>query len=73
MKARMIVIEKGKTNIIHGGRMIFLLISYRNYQVGNNNLVVVESYGVITTSLKDKQTAIRTHKRKIKRLKAKQK
>jgi hypothetical protein len=53
--------------------MIFLLISYRNYQGGNNNLVVVESYGVITTSLKDKQTAIRTHKRKIKRLKAKQK
>jgi hypothetical protein len=71
----MIVIEqyKGKTNIIHRGRMIFLLISYRNYQGGNNNLVVVESYGVITTSLKDKQTAIRTHKRKIKRLKAKQK
>jgi hypothetical protein len=53
--------------------MIFLLISYRNYQGGNNNLVVIGSYGVITTSLKDKQTAIRTHKRKIKRLKAKQK
>lgn len=48
-------------------------ISYKNYQGGNNNLVVVESGGVVTTSLKDKNTAIRTHKRKLKRLKAKQK
>lgn len=48
-------------------------ISYKNYQGGNNNVVVVESDGVVTTSLKDKETAIRTHKRKLKRLKAKQK
>lgn len=48
-------------------------ISYKNYQCGNNNLVVVECGGVVTTSLKDKDTAIRTHKRKLKRLKAKQK
>jgi hypothetical protein len=53
--------------------MIFLYISYGNYQGGINNLVVVESNGVVTTSLKDKETAIRTHKRKLKRLKAKQK
>lgn len=53
--------------------MIFLNISYRNYQGENNNLVIVESNGVVTTSLKDKETAIKTHKRKVKRLKAKQK
>jgi hypothetical protein len=28
---------------------------------------------VITTSLKDKETAVRTHKRKLKRIRAKQK
>ena len=53
--------------------MIFMYISYKNYQGGINNLVVVESNGVVTTSIKDTKTAIRTHKRKLKRLKAKQK
>ncbi|MDR4945456.1 hypothetical protein [Neobacillus cucumis] len=50
-----------------------MYISYRNYEGGINNLVIVESNGVITSSLKDKETAVRTHKRKLKRLKAKQK
>jgi hypothetical protein len=53
--------------------MIFIYISYRNFQGGINNLVVVKRNGVVTTSLKDMETAIRTHKRKLKRLKAKQK
>jgi hypothetical protein len=53
--------------------MIFMYISYKNYQGGINNLVVVESNGVVTTSIKDTETAIRTHKRKLKLLKAKQK
>ncbi|MBM7650910.1 hypothetical protein [Neobacillus cucumis] len=50
-----------------------MYISYRNYEGGINNLVIVESNGVVTSSLKDKETAVRTHKRKLKRLKAKQK
>ncbi len=50
-----------------------MYISNRNFQGGINNLVVVESNGVVTTSFRDKETAIRTHKRKLKRLKAKQK
>lgn len=50
-----------------------MYISYRNHHGGINNLVVVESSGVVTTSLKDKETAIRTHKRKLKRIQAKQK
>jgi hypothetical protein len=50
-----------------------MYISYRSYKDGINNLVVVESNGVITTSLKDKETAVRTHKRKLKRIRAKQK
>ncbi|NYE06976.1 hypothetical protein F4694_003761 [Bacillus niacini] len=50
-----------------------MYISYKNYQGGIDNLVVVESNGVVTTSIKDTKTAIRTHKRKLKRLKAKQK
>ncbi|MEH7747275.1 hypothetical protein V7659_19895 [Neobacillus drentensis] len=50
-----------------------MYISYKNYQGGIDNLVVVESNEVVTTSIKDTKTAIRTHKRKLKRLKAKQK
>jgi hypothetical protein len=50
-----------------------MYVSYRSYQGGINNLVVVESNGLVTSSLKDKETAIRTHKRKLKRIKAKQK
>jgi len=48
-------------------------ISYENFQGGTNNLVVVESNGVVTKSLKGKETAIRTHKRKLVRLRAKHK
>lgn len=45
-----------------------MYISYKNYQGGIDNLVVVESNGVVTTSIKDTKTAIRTHKRKLKLL-----
>jgi hypothetical protein len=45
-----------------------MFISYQNYKGGINNLVVVESDGVVTTSLKNKETAIRNHKRKLSKL-----
>ncbi|MEH7117621.1 hypothetical protein V7128_09405 [Neobacillus vireti] len=61
------------SKFFHKGRIMIMYISYINYQGGKNNLVVIESNGVVTTSLKDKETAIRTHKRKLKRLKAKEK
>lgn len=50
-----------------------MYISYKNFQDGTYNLVVVESDGVITKSLKGKETAIKTHKRKLTRLRAKHK
>ncbi len=45
-----------------------MFISYQNYKGGINNLVVVESDGIVTTSLKDKETAIRNHKKKLNKL-----
>jgi len=43
-------------------------IGYCNYNGGINNLVYVSSYGIITTSRKDKETAIKNHKRKLNKL-----
>lgn len=40
-----------------------------NYKGGINNLWVIKSNNIITTSLKDKETTIRNHVRKLKRLK----
>ena len=42
-----------------------MFIWYENYNGGINNLVVVKSHGIITTSLKDKTTAIKNHRRKL--------
>lgn len=39
-----------------------------NYKGGINNLWVVKSDNVTTTSLKDKETAIKNHKRKLRKL-----
>ena len=46
-----------------------MFIHYQHYKGGTYNLVVVESEGIVTTSLKDKETAIRNHKRKLRNLK----
>jgi len=45
-----------------------MFIWYENYNGGTNNLCVVKTGEVITTSLKDKETAIKNHNRKLKRL-----
>lgn len=49
-----------------------MLISYQNVNGGVNNLDVVESEGIATTSVKGKATAVKNHKRKLLRLKSKQ-
>lgn len=46
-----------------------LLVGYDNYKGGTNNLVWVSSHGIVTTSLKDKETAIKNHSKKIGQLK----
>lgn len=45
-----------------------MIILYENYKGGINNLIVVKSDNVVTTSLKDKETAIKNHNKKLKRL-----
>lgn len=43
-------------------------IWYENYKGGINNLCVVSSDGVITTSTKGKEAAIKNHLRKLKNI-----
>ncbi|BDR74325.1 hypothetical protein K144316041_p21640 (plasmid) [Clostridium tetani] len=39
---------------------------YENYNGGINNLAVVKSNNIVTTSLKGMDTAVKNHKRKMK-------
>lgn len=41
---------------------------YENYKGGINNLAIVKSHDVITTSTKGMETAVKNHVRKLKRL-----
>lgn len=45
-----------------------MCIWYENYRGGVNNLTCVMSNGIITTSSKGKEVAIRNHNRKLKLL-----
>ena len=45
-----------------------MCIWYENYRGGVNNLACVMSNGIITTSSKGKEVAIRNHNRKLKML-----
>lgn len=45
-----------------------MLIWYENYKGGVNNLTVIMSNGITTTSSKGKEMAIRNHNRKLKLL-----
>lgn len=44
-----------------------MIIRYENYKGGVNNLCVVESNGIITTSTKGKDMAIKNHLKKLKK------
>lgn len=61
-----------KRHFVKGRKKERMLIQYKNHNGGINNLVVVESEGITTTSLKDRVTAIKNHKRKLLRIKSKQ-
>lgn len=41
---------------------------YENYKGGINNLVIVKSHNIVTTSLKGMEVAVYNHKRKLKKL-----
>jgi len=47
-----------------------MYVWYENYKGGVNNLCVVQSKGIITTSTKGKETAVKNHLRKLSKLKA---
>jgi len=44
-----------------------MIIYYENYKGGINNLIIIESGGIRTTSTKSKDAAIKNHNRKLKK------
>lgn len=41
---------------------------YENYKGGINNLAIVKSHNIVTTSIKSMETAVKNHKKKLRKL-----